>query len=232
MYKLAPSILSADFAVLGSSLAAIQSAGAHYVHFDVMDGHFVPNISFGVPVLKSIRRCTNLVFDVHLMINNPENYLEPFALAGADLLCIHTEAMDEDNLNSCLAKIQSMGKKAAIAIKPHTPLDSILPYLEQVSMVLIMSVEPGFGGQSLLPFTLGKAERLANYIKSNNLNIDIEMDGGIDRSNLRSVLNAGVNVVVAGSSIFETGGDISTAVKGFLETFSSFEALKNKKKRV
>lgn len=232
MYKLAPSILSADFAVLGNTLTALEKAGAHYVHFDVMDGRFVPNISFGIPVLKSIRPCTKMEFDVHLMIAEPEKYIEPFAKAGADLIGVHVEAMnkDSDDLKRCIGKIREMGKKACVAINPHTPMDSVLPYVEQLDMVLIMSVEPGFGGQALLPFTLGKAERLANFIQQNGLKIDIQMDGGIDRFNLRQVLDAGVNVVVAGSSIFGAS-EIANGVKGYLETFASYEIRKRNKQK-
>lgn len=234
MYKLAPSILSADFTVLGNSLNALEKAGAHYVHFDVMDGHFVPNLTFGIPVLKSIRASTKLAFDVHLMVADPEKYLEPFAKAGADIISFHLESFDkeedEEGVSRCIQKIRELEKKVGIAVNPHSPLDSILPYVEQVDMVLIMSVEPGFGGQALLPFTLGKAERLANYIQQNGLETDIEMDGGIDIGNLRTVLNAGVNVVVAGTSIFGAS-DISYGVQRFLETFASYEIRKKKRAR-
>ena len=228
MYKLAPSILSADFTALGTVLAATEKAGAHYIHFDVMDGHFVPNISFGVPVLSSVRQCTKLIFDVHLMIENPEKYLEPFAKAGADIISVHFEALkEEERLNGCIQKIKNLNKKVGIVINPHTPLEPILPYVSQVDMVLIMSVEPGFGGQSLLPFTLGKAERLAKFIQLENLKTDIEMDGGIDMTNLRNVLNAGVNVVVAGTSVFGVA-DINFGIKRFIETFASFD-IRNKR---
>ena len=232
MYKLAPSILAADFAALGKALSAIELAGAHYVHFDVMDGRFVPNISFGVPALKSVRRCTKLVLDVHLMIIEPERYIEAFAEAGADIISVHWEAMDKEgeSLNSCIRKIKGLDKRVGVAINPHTPLESILPFVEQVDMVLIMSVEPGFGGQSLLPFTLGKAERLANFAKQQNLEIDIQMDGGIDIANLRTVLDAGVNVVVAGTSVFGAS-DTNYSVKRFLETFASYE-VRNKNRSV
>ncbi|MCL1988511.1 MAG: ribulose-phosphate 3-epimerase [Firmicutes bacterium] len=233
MYKLAPSILAADFANLAVAINAVDKAKAHYIHFDVMDGVFVPNISFGVPVLASIRRCTKMPFDVHLMISNPEKYIEPFAKAGADILSIHLEtpqqAEDEEYLTRCITKIRELGKKPSIVMNPHTPLETVMPYLELVDMVLVMSVEPGFGGQSLLPFTLGKAERLASYISQNNLNVDIQMDGGIDMRNLRNVLNSGVNVVVAGTSVFGAT-DISFGVQRFLETFASFE-IRNKKRR-
>lgn len=222
MCKLAPSILAADFSQLGIALKTIEDAGAHYVHFDVMDGRFVPNISFGMPVLSSIRHCTKLEFDVHLMIMEPEKYLEPFAKAGADLISVHWEAMgnSENQMLHCIHEIKRLGKRAGVVISPHTSLDSILPFVEQVDLVLIMSVEPGFGGQALMPFTLDKTERLANFVQQKGLKTEIEMDGGIDMTNLRSVLDAGVNVVVAGSSVFGAV-DIAQGVKGFLETFAS-----------
>lgn len=227
MYKLAPSILAADFTALGASLNAVEKAGAHYIHFDVMDGRFVPNISFGVPVLKSIRKSTKLLFDVHLMVEEPDRYIESFANAGADIIGVHWEATGKENLDICIQKIRDLEKKASVVINPHTPLDPILPYVSQVDMVLIMSVEPGFGGQALLPFALGKAERLAKFIQQEGLETDIEMDGGIDMTNLRTVLSAGVNVVVAGSSVFGAA-DVNYGVKRFIETFASFQA-RNKK---
>ena len=226
MYKLAPSILAADFSELGSALNAVEKAGAHYIHYDVMDGHFVPNISFGVPVLSAIKRCTKLPFDVHLMIAEPKKYIESFAKAGADIITIHWEVMGKDeemeNLKACIQKIKEMDKKVGLAINPHTHLKPVMPFVELVDMVLIMSVEPGFGGQSLLPFTLSKAELLANYIQQNNLKVDVEMDGGIDLTNLKNVLNSGVNVVVAGTSVFGAA-DIGFGVQRFLETFTSHE---------
>ena len=231
MYKLAPSLLAADFGRLETTLSTVEKAGAHYIHFDVMDGHFVPNISFGVPVLSSIRRYTKLPFDVHLMIMEPEKYIEPFAKAGADIISVHYESFEKDkdsDLLNCIQKIKGFDKKAGLVINPHTPLDSILSLVEQVDMVLVMSVEPGFGGQSLLPFSLGKAERLANFIQQKELEVDIQMDGGIDMMNLRTVLSAGVNVVVAGTSVFGAS-DISVGVQRFLETFASYEIRKKKR---
>ena len=227
MFKLAPSILAADFAALGHSINIIEKTGAHYIHFDVMDGHFVPNISFGVPVLQAVRKCTSLICDVHLMISEPEKYIVPFAEAGADIINIHWEATGADKLPGCIEKIREVKKKAAITINPHTKLDPILPFVEKVDMVLIMSVEPGFGGQGLLPFTLGKAERLAKFIQKEGLDTDIEMDGGIDLTNLHNVLNAGVNVVVAGSSIF-AAADVEKATRSFLQGFASVIARRKK----
>jgi len=213
MHKLAPSLLAADFTNLGLQLQQIEQAGAHYLHFDVMDGHFVPNISFGIPVLKSIRPCTKLFFDVHLMIIKPERYVDDFAKSGADSITIHFEAFQNDaDLLSCLKKIRSLDVEVGLAISPTTPVDSIFKYLKHLNLVLIMSVEPGFGGQKFMSDALKKAESLAKQ----NANIDIQMDGGIDLSNLQSVLDAGVNVVVAGSSIFGSA-NIGESVRSFLK---------------
>jgi len=227
MHKLAPSVLAADFSALGNAISAVEKAGAQYLHLDIMDGRFVPNISFGPPVIASIRKGSKLIFDVHLMINAPERYLEATAKAGADIISVHVEAVEKDEhsegLGACIKKIKDLEKKAGIVLNPHTPLEPILPYVEQVDMVLLMSVEPGFGGQSLLPFTLGKAERLAKFIQQEGLKTDIEMDGGIDLLNLRSVLDAGVNVIVAGTSVFGAA-DIGYGVQRFLETFASYKA--------
>lgn len=234
MYKLAPSILSADFSALGNAISAVEKAGAHYIHFDVMDGRFVPNISFGIPVLSSVRRGTKLALDVHLMVEYPEKHVDSFVRAGADIISVHWESFEKNEeargLESCIRKIKEFEKKAGLVINPHTPLEPIFPFVEKVDMLLVMSVEPGFGGQSLLPFTLGKAERLANFVKQKELSVDIQMDGGIDMANLRTVLNAGVNVIVAGTSVFGAA-DISFGVQRFLETFASYEIRQRNKQR-
>lgn len=217
-YKLAPSILSADFAVLGEEIRTVDNAGAHYIHFDVMDGHFVPNISFGLPVLRGIRPLTSRVFDVHLMMTNPYRYLEPFAKAGADILNVHVEAADD--VVACLDHIHALGKKAAVTLKPCTPVSAVLPVLEHVDMVLLMSVEPGFGGQAFQPESLRKAEELSHHIRQRGLCVDIEMDGGIDLHNVTAVLEAGVNVVVAGSAVFAgTPAKTAAQVRAFLDMF-------------
>ncbi len=220
MIKLAPSILSADFANLERDIKEIENAGAHYLHVDVMDGMFVPNISLGIPVIKSIRKVTDMTFDVHLMIDKPERYLEQFADAGADIINIHIEATDK--VTECLEKIKQLGKKPAVTIKPNTPVEDVLPYLHLVDMVLVMSVEPGFGGQSLIPHTLGKIEKISDYIHDNNLNVEIQIDGGVKLDNLENVLNAGANVIVAGSSVFD-GKNNAGNVGIFYSKFKEFK---------
>ncbi len=216
MLKLSPSILAANFANLEKDIKDIENAGAHYVHIDVMDGMFVPNISFGIPVIKSIRKITDMTFDVHLMIEKPERYIKMFADAGADIINIHVEATDD--IKGCIEEIRSHGVKPAITLKPNTEIAPYLEYLHLVDMVLVMSVEPGFGGQSLIPHTLGKIEKLSDYIHENNLNVDIEIDGGVTLDNIDNVLNAGANIIVAGSSVFD-GKDSSNNVELFYDKF-------------
>ena len=195
-YKIAPSILSADFSILKDEINSVNAA--EYLHIDVMDGIFVPNISLGIPVMKSIRKTSDLIFDVHLMIDRPGRFVKEFASVGADIITIHAEA--SENLKDDLTLIKSLGKKAGVAIKPNTRLDVVYDVLENVDMILIMSVEPGFGGQKLIPSTFEKSLALSKIIADRN--IDIEMDGGINLENVDQVANAGVNVIVAGSAIF------------------------------
>ncbi len=216
MVKLAPSILSADFANLEKDIKEIENAGAHYLHVDVMDGMFVPNISLGIPVIKSIRKVTDMTFDVHLMIEKPERYIKQFADAGADIINFHVEATDK--IQECIDEIRALGKKPAITFKPNTEVDPYMEYLKQVDMVLVMSVEPGFGGQSLIPHTLGKIEKLSNYINENGLNVEIEIDGGVTLDNVENVVNAGANVVVAGSAVFD-GKANANNVELFIDKF-------------
>lgn len=201
MNILAPSILAADFWRLGEQIQEVEKAGAQYLHIDVMDGVFVPSISFGMPVLQTIRKHTGLFFDVHLMIEKPERYLQEFADCGADLINFHLEAAED--VRGTIAKIRSLGKKAGVTIKPATPVDAVAPYLELVDMVLVMTVEPGFGGQKLMPGCLDKVKELRGMAAERGLDIDIEVDGGITVDNVELALQAGANVIVAGSAVFK-----------------------------
>ena len=212
MMILAPSMLSADFKELGKEIRAIEENGAEYLHFDVMDGIFVPNISFGIPVLASIRPATKLVCDAHLMITEPIRYIEAFKKAGADLITIHLEACED--VNATIAKIREQDMKVGISICPDTPVDALNEYLDKVDMVLIMSVHPGFGGQSFIPASLDKIRELKAMVEEKNLSIDIQVDGGIGIDNVEEVLKAGANIIVAGSSVFK--GDVAANVQEFL----------------
>lgn len=214
MIKLAPSILSADFANLERDIKMVEQAGAELLHIDVMDGHFVPNITIGAPVVKSLRKVSNLVLDVHLMISQPENYIKDFADAGADIITVHAEAAT--HLHRLIQMIKKEGCMAAVALNPATPL-SVLDYvLEDLDMVLIMSVNPGFGGQKFIPSALDKIKTLRSMINEKNLNIDIQVDGGIGLDNIAEVVSCGANVLVAGSAIFNTP-DPALAIKKMKE---------------
>ena len=210
---LAPSILSADFKILGEQLKLTEEAGAEYIHFDVMDGMFVPSISFGMPVLASIKGATTQTLDVHLMVTEPIRYVEEFVKAGADIVTVHYEACED--LQATIDKIHAAGAKVGISIKPKTPVDVLLPYLDQAEMFLIMSVEPGFGGQAFIPESLERISELRNLLNEKGLTTDIEVDGGIYHINVAEVRAAGANVMVSGSGVFK--GDIKDNTAKFME---------------
>jgi ribulose-phosphate 3-epimerase len=214
MIKLSPSILSADFSNLYEDVSKVEKAGVEYLHIDVMDGHFVPNITIGPLVVQALRPKSKLVFDVHLMIENPDAYIKSFVDAGADIICVHAEACI--HLHRTIQYIKSLGVKAAVAFNPATPLNCLEYVLEDLDMVLLMSVNPGFGGQSFIDNTLDKIKQVKKMIRDKNLTIDIEVDGGVKLDNLEKVIHAGANVIVAGSAIF-LSSDIEKTVKAFKE---------------
>jgi ribulose-phosphate 3-epimerase len=217
MNKLAPSILSADFAALGEDVKKAEQAGAQYLHIDVMDGAFVPSLSLGFPVIQSIRKLTDMVFDVHLMICDPDRYIAEFAAAGADIITVHAEACP--HLNRTIAAIKEQGVKAGVVLNPSTPLTELEYILEDLDMVLLMTVNPGFGGQKYIESCTRKIQDLRKMITDRGLDIDIEVDGGIKLNNVQKVLDAGANVIVACSAVF--GGDVEQNVKDFLEVLNA-----------
>ncbi len=214
MYKLAPSLLAADFGILKQQLQELEKAGVPYIHLDIMDGVFVPNLSIGLTVLESIRKYTKMVFDVHLMIIEPERYIEQFAKVGTDIFCFHIEATK--NAAEIIKKAKEHGMKVAIAIKPATPISEIKQYLPDLDMVLVMTVEPGFGGQKFKEEQMEKVKNLVSLRENNNYHYDIEVDGGINPETLKTCLSAGANVIVAGSAVMKAE-DLTKRVNEFAD---------------
>lgn len=218
-YVLSPSILAADFKVLGQEMKKTEENGAAYIHFDVMDGMFVPSISFGMPVLASIHDATEQFMDAHLMVQEPIRYVEAFQKAGADYVTVHLEACED--VKTTLDKIHACGMKAGLAVNPETDVKELVPYMEDVEMILIMSVQPGFGGQKFIPESLDKIREVRAMLNEKNLETDIQVDGGIYVENVREVLDAGANVIVAGSAVFR--GDAGENTAKFMEILKSYE---------
>lgn len=219
MLILAPSVLAADFTRLGEEVKTVSEAGADYIHLDVMDGMFVPSISFGMPVIEKLRGSTGKVFDVHMMVEEPGRYVEDMRKAGADILCVHQEACL--HLDRTINQIKECGMKAAVALNPATPVSALSCILREADMFLIMSVNPGFGGQKFIPYSLDKIRALRSMLNEAGLSTDIEVDGGISSANVRDVIDAGANVLVAGSAVFRN--DAAANTREFLKIFGEYE---------
>ena len=219
MYILAPSVLAADFSKLGEEVTKVANAGAKYIHLDVMDGAFVPSISFGMPVIEKLRGCTEAVFDVHMMVEEPGRYVQDMKKVGADLICVHQEACV--HLDRTINQIKEAGCKVGVALNPATPVETVSCILDQVDMFLIMSVNPGFGGQKFIPYAVEKIKKLRGMLDAAGLNTDIQVDGGVTAANVRTLIEAGANVFVAGSAVFKNNSEAN--VKEFLEIFAEYE---------
>lgn len=219
MYILAPSVLAADFSRLGEEVKKVADAGAEYIHLDVMDGAFVPSISFGMPVIEKLRGCTDKVFDVHMMVEEPGRYVQDMKKAGADLICVHQEACV--HLDRTINQIKEAGCKVGVALNPATPVETLSCILDQADMFLIMSVNPGFGGQKFIPYTVEKIKKLRKMLDDAGLKTDIQVDGGVTAANVRTLIEAGANVFVAGSAVFKN--DAAANTKEFIEIFKEYE---------
>lgn len=204
MKHISPSILASDMLNLGNEIKKIENSGAKYVHIDIMDGCFVPNISFGMPIISAIRKCTDLVLDVHAMIVEPDRYIDDFLKCGADIITFHYEAIDDERIRLAIDKIKSSGKKVGISIKPRTEAEVLYPYIDKIDMVLVMTVEPGFGGQKFMVDTMDKVKKIREYADSNGIDLDIQVDGGVNDSTIKIASDAGANIFVLGTGFFKS----------------------------
>lgn len=204
MKQVSPSILASDMLNLGNEIKKIENSGAKYVHIDIMDGCFVPNISFGMPIISAVRKCTDLVLDVHAMIVQPQRYIEKFIKCGADIVTFHIEASNDEDIRASIALIKSLGKKVGLSIKPKTPAEAVIPYVNDIDMVLVMTVEPGFGGQKFMNDTMVKVSAIREYANSICKELDIEVDGGINNDTIKIAADAGANIFVLGTGFFKS----------------------------